>query len=40
METPPLAEPAINQHFLNGAYTPIGEDHDEKYSVPTLEELG
>lgn len=40
METPPLAEPTINQHFLNGAYTPIGEDHDEKYGVPTLEELG
>ncbi|GFG34256.1 hypothetical protein Cfor_08204 [Coptotermes formosanus] len=40
METPPPAEPTINQHFLNGAYTPIGEDHDEKYCVPTLEELG
>lgn len=40
METPPLAEPTINQDFLDGAYTPIGEDHDEKYGVPTLEELG
>lgn len=40
METPPQAEPTINQHFLHGAYTPIGEDHDEKYGVPTLEELG
>jgi cryptochrome len=40
METPPPAEPTINQHFLNGTYTPIGEDHDEKYGVPTLEELG
>jgi cryptochrome len=40
MESPPPAEPTINQHFLNGAYTPIGEDHDEKYGVPTLEELG
>lgn len=40
METPPPAEPTINQHFLYGAYTPIGEDHDEKYGVPTLEELG
>jgi hypothetical protein len=40
METPPQAEPTIDQHFLHGAYTPIGEDHDEKYGVPTLEELG
>jgi hypothetical protein len=40
METPPSAEPTINQHFLKRAYTPIGEDHDEKYGVPTLEELG
>jgi hypothetical protein len=40
MDSPPPAEPTLNAKFINGAYTPIGEDHDEKYGVPTLEELG
>jgi cryptochrome len=40
MESPPPAEPALNLKLISGAYTPIGEDHDEKYGVPTLEELG
>lgn len=40
MGSPPRAEPTVTQNFLNGASTPIGEDHDEKYGVPTLEELG
>lgn len=38
---PPLqAQPAIILEMLDGVYTPISEDHDEKYGVPTLEELG
>jgi cryptochrome len=40
MDSPPPAEPTLSPKFINGAYTPIGEDHDEKYGVPTLEELG
>jgi cryptochrome len=40
MGSPPPAEPAITQKYINGACTPIGEDHDDKYGVPTLEELG
>jgi cryptochrome len=40
MGSPPQAEPTINQNFIKNAYTPIEEDHDEKYGVPTLEELG
>jgi cryptochrome len=40
MGSPPQAEPTINQNFIKNAYTPIAEDHDEKYGVPTLEELG
>lgn len=40
MDPPPLAEPPVTARTLNGAHTPITEDHDEKYGVPTLEELG
>lgn len=40
MGAPPHAEQSINHVYLNGASTPVGDDHDEKYGVPTLEELG
>ncbi|KAJ9579615.1 hypothetical protein L9F63_004694, partial [Diploptera punctata] len=40
MGPPPPSEATITHKFINGAYTPIGEDHDDKYGVPTLEELG
>lgn len=40
MGPPPLAESAVTANLLNGAQTPLSEDHDEKYGVPTLEELG
>lgn len=40
MDAPPLAEPPVTAKTLNGAVTPISEDHDDKYGVPTLEELG
>jgi cryptochrome len=40
MGSPPQAEPTINHMFIDSAYTPIAEDHDDKYGVPTLEELG
>lgn len=40
MEPPPAPEPAIILEDFGNCYTPICEDHDDKYGVPTLEELG
>lgn len=35
-----MAEPAISQEHIANAVTPTSEDHDEKFGVPTLLELG
>lgn len=40
MEAPSEPEETINSEFLVKTKTPIAEDHDDKYGVPTLEELG
>ncbi|XP_063833163.1 cryptochrome-1-like [Ostrinia nubilalis] len=40
MPPPPPAEPAISTETLNGATTPVSDDHDDRFGVPTLEELG
>lgn len=40
MEPPPKPEPTIKEEIIGIAQTPIQEDHNEKYGVPTLEELG
>lgn len=40
MGPPPQPELPVNQTTLNGATTPLSDDHDEKFGVPTLEELG
>lgn len=40
MDPPPEAEPTITEETIGNAWTPTHEDHDEKYGVPTLEELG
>ncbi|XP_072936024.1 cryptochrome-1-like isoform X2 [Epargyreus clarus] len=40
MPPPPAAEETITTQVLNGATTPIGDDHDDRFGVPTLEELG
>ncbi|XP_065164242.1 cryptochrome-1 [Atheta coriaria] len=40
MHPPPQAEQPVTIKTLNGAHTPLTEDHDDKYGVPTLEELG
>lgn len=40
MEPPPPAEPTITEETIGKARTPISDDHDERYGVPTLEELG
>ncbi|RXG60369.1 Cryptochrome-2 [Armadillidium vulgare] len=37
---PPLPDPAITPEEINGGVSPISEDHDDKYGVPTLEDLG
>lgn len=40
MDPPPQAELAITEETIGGARTPMHEDHDERYGVPSLEELG
>ncbi|XP_013166823.1 PREDICTED: cryptochrome-1-like isoform X2 [Papilio xuthus] len=40
MPPPPAAEATISAQTLSGATTPITEDHDDRFGVPTLEELG
>lgn len=40
MEPPPPAEATITDETIGTARTPVHEDHDDKYGVPTLEELG
>lgn len=40
MPPPPPAEAPISAQMLNGASTPITDDHDDRFGVPTLEELG
>ncbi|KAG6461010.1 hypothetical protein O3G_MSEX012372 [Manduca sexta] len=40
MPPPPAAEPPISAQTLNGAATPVADDHDDRFGVPTLEELG
>ncbi|XP_055377528.1 cryptochrome-1-like isoform X2 [Condylostylus longicornis] len=40
MDPPAQSEQAITPECLGTTYTPIMDDHDDKYNVPTLEELG
>lgn len=40
MDLPPLPLSTITLDDLESKYTPLTDDHDEKYGVPTLEELG
>lgn len=40
MDPPQLAEPTITEDTTGSARTPVASDHDEKYGVPSLEELG
>lgn len=40
MEQPAAAVPTVTLEHLKTVFTPISEDHDEKYGVPTLYELG
>nr|AFS34617.1 cryptochrome 2 [Clunio marinus] len=40
MEPPPPAEATIAEDIIGNTRTPIDDDHDDRYGVPTLEELG
>lgn len=40
MEPPPHAETAVTIETIGNTYTPLNDDHDDKYGVPNLEELG
>lgn len=40
MDSPEPAAPTVTLEHLTNIFTPISEDHDEKYGVPTLFELG
>merc|ERR1711936_1212558 len=40
MDPPAKPVPTLTLQMLGSAVTPVGEDHDDKFGVPTLEELG
>ncbi|XP_037075374.1 LOW QUALITY PROTEIN: cryptochrome-1-like [Pollicipes pollicipes] len=40
MPPPPPPAAAITLEMLDDSYTPVSDDHDDKYGVPTLDELG
>ena len=40
MDPPAKPVPTLTLQMLGSALTPLGDDHDEKFGVPTLEELG
>jgi len=40
MDPPPKPVPTLTLQMLGSGFSPITENHDEKYAVPTLEELG
>ena len=40
MDPPPIPEQAITEEIIGNCRTPIFDDHEDKYGVPTLEELG
>lgn len=40
MDPPPPAEATITEEVIGTARTPVHDDHDDSYGVPTLDELG
>lgn len=40
MDPPEPPVPTVTSACVGSAYTPLKEDHDDHYGVPTLEELG
>ena len=37
---PPAPLHALSRDVIGDSVTPVGDDHDDRYGVPTLEELG
>lgn len=40
MDPPELPARTVTAACIGNAYTPLKDDHDDHYGVPTLEELG
>lgn len=40
MEPPPQAEPTVTQETVESSTTPTSDDHDDRFGVPSLDELG
>lgn len=40
MDPPEPALPTVSMEALQYCHTPINDDHDDKYGIPTLDELG
>lgn len=40
MDPPELPALTVTAACIGNAYTPLKDDHDDHYGVPTLEELG
>jgi len=40
MDPPEPPVPTVTAACIGSAYTPLKDDHDDHYGVPTLEELG
>lgn len=40
MDPPEPPVPMVTAACIGSAYTPLKDDHDDHYGVPTLEELG
>lgn len=40
MDPPEPPVPTVTSACIGSAYTPLKDDHDDHYGVPTLEELG
>lgn len=40
MDSPEPPVPTVTSVCIGDAYTPLKDDHDDHYGVPTLEELG
>ena len=40
MELPQPPEPPVTLMDINGGISPISDDHDDKFGIPSLDDLG
>lgn len=40
MDPPPVAEMEIPSELLERVTTPLTDDHEDRFGIPTLDELG